>query len=286
MQKISEWLRRAIGELKKAEISSPELDAQLLLARALETSREHLLSMVSASLSEARLRIADTLLHRRLTREPVAYIFGEKEFYGLPLNVNSSVLVPRPETELVVEIALEELQSMTIHHPLILDVGTGSGAIAVAVASHLKDTCTLIATDASLSAIMVAKSNVMRYKLASFVLLVCCDVLTGLELKADMILSNPPYVAVGEWDSLMPEIRLYEPRSALVAGEDGLDVIRSLVDQAHERLRPQGILLVEIAPSQEQAVAALVTRIPQYESVAFSKDLSGDTRVAKIIRKG
>jgi len=286
MMTIKEWINYAEKKLCLAGITSPRLDAELLIAHQLGLTREQLFLNYAQPLPEEKISLLEQCLKRREQREPIAYIFQETEFYGIPLYVNRSVLIPRPETELLVEHALAELKKSLTPSPLIIDVGTGCGAIAIAVGLHINSPCTIIATDISLDALFVAKRNVAKYNLDLIVHCICSDVLAGLEVQAEAILANPPYVAECEWKSLMPEIRYYEPRESLVAGCDGLLIIRRLIQESSVRLNPGGFLLFEIAPQQCKKIAELTARISEFRAVEFFDDLSGQTRFVMLKKKG
>lgn len=220
---------------------------------------------------EARLLEAT---ERRAAREPLAYITGHAEFYGLDFAVSQRVLVPRPETEHVVEQALAIASEFP--KSLVADVGTGSGCIAVAVARNLPQGA-VFAIDSSSEALQVAAANVRRHRLESRVRLLQGDLLGPLPEPVHVIACNPPYVATAEFPALMPEVRDYEPRSALDGGEDGLTVIRRLVDAAPANLLERGALVMEIGAGQGPAVLALAK--PRFATARIERDLAGLDRV-------
>jgi release factor glutamine methyltransferase len=211
--------------------------------------------------------------------EPVAYLVGKREFYGLPFRVTADVLIPRPDTETLVMELLTLAKGM--ESPKILDVGTGSGCIAVAIAANMKSAM-LSASDISQSALGIAQENAEANKVAHQITFLEGGGFLPLpfEAKFDFIVSNPPYVAEGELDQLQPDVRLHEPRQALVSGKDGLDLVRVLIGESPQHLVKGGSLLMEIAPEQAKTVEALLEADGRYENVRILKDLSNHPRVA------
>ncbi len=250
--------RRALAEsFRAAALDSPELDARILVG--------HALGLDHAALAAAAARILDpqerdairALAQRRLAREPVARILGSKEFWSLPLALDPATLVPRPETETVVEAALAAIDAQGPRSRVrrVADLGTGCGALLLALLSELSGACG-IGTDTSLRALMVARDNARRLGLtrAAFVV---CDMGVALGATFDLVVSNPPYIRSADIDALAPEVRDFDPRSALDGGPDGLDAYRTIAAAAPALLAPDGILVVEIGAGQAQAVAAL-----------------------------
>jgi release factor glutamine methyltransferase len=255
---VGDALDSAVIALEAAGCDTPRLDAELLLARALSSSREALFLDPERGLSPAEARAFMGLAARRRSREPVAYILGEKGFRRIVLRVDPRVLVPRPETEFVVEAALSLPEGARV-----VDVGTGSGAIALALKDERPD-LEVAGTDVSADALDVARGNAARLGLD--VEFVHGDLLAGLE--ADAVVSNPPYVAAGE---RLPADVGFEPREALFGGEDGLDVIRRLVAAA-ERVP---FLALEVGAGQAPAVAELMAP----REIEILRDLAGHERV-------
>jgi release factor glutamine methyltransferase len=276
-------LREALTRATRQLDASPDLcvgaarDAALLLRHVLGISHAAQLADPKRRLTPAQQAAFDALVQRRLANEPVQYITGEQEFYGLALGVTPAVLIPRPETEQLVEAVLAELDPT---QPLrILDVGTGSGAIAIALAHHLPR-AHVTAVDLSAAALEVAASNAARHGLADRIRFVASDLLDALppdELPFDFIVSNPPYVPTADRGSLHPQVRDHEPAAALFAGPDGLDVYRRLIPQARSALRPNGLLALEIGQGQREAVAALLAG---WNELRFLDDLQQIPRVA------
>jgi release factor glutamine methyltransferase len=263
--------------LRQAGVESPRLDAELLLAAAAGVTRIELLSRIVAVDETARDRFAQ-LVARRAAREPLAYILGRKEFYSLELEVGPGVLIPRPETEILVEVSLEELGRRG--DPRVLDVGTGSGAIALAIAVGAPD-AHVVATDVSASALAVARRNVERLGMAGRVeiRLADCFMDGGEPLgRFDLIVSNPPYVRDGEIEGLQAEVSRYEPRVALAGGTDGLDFYRLLSRAARQHLTEGGKIAVEIGAGQAADVAAIF-RSSGFSEIIMRKDLCGIPRV-------
>jgi len=251
-------LRAASERLAAAGIDTARLDAEVLLGHVLGRTRAGLYARLNETVSdEAAPRFA-ALLDRRARREPVAYLTGEQEFWSLPFIVSPDVLIPRPETELIVSSAIPWRAALPRGQaPRVLDVGTGSGCIAVALAREIAD-AQGTAVDVSAAALAVARRNAERHGVAERIEFRASDVYAGLPADAtfDLIVSNPPYLAPGDQHS--PEL-VFEPRAALDAGADGLDVIRRLLAGAPARLRPDGLLLVEIGAGQADAVLALAS---------------------------
>ena len=272
---VREALDSAVDGLAAAGVEDPRLDAELLLGEAMGRERAALVADPSAEVPPAAARLFGEMVRRRLRREPCAYILGRKGFRRLELAVDSRVLVPRPETELLVELALE------LRPERVLDVGTGSGAIALAVADELPD-AEVIATDTSPAALEVARANAQRLGLAERVRFVE-GTLPDEGPGFDLILANLPYVAERDWSSLQPEVTQYEPREALLAGPDGLDAYRSLIPEcallfSRYATQRKGALAVELGEGQASAVAELM-RAAGFGEVEVRRDLAGIERV-------
>ena len=257
-------------------IASPRVDAEVLLAHCLATERIQLYAHFDQPLQEHELVNFRAMVKRRIGREPVAYIIGYKEFWSLALEVDREVLIPRPETELLVELALERLDGEG-QDRTVVDVGTGSGAVALALKKE-RPCAAVFATDLSKGALAVARRNME--KLGLELELLRGDLLEPLppEVRPDLLVSNPPYVTDGELKGLEPEVRDWEPRGALTAGADGLAIIRRLSTQAVERLTPGGWLLVEIGMSQGEATAKIFEQAGLVE-IQVNKDLASLDRV-------
>ena len=259
--------RQALTEtLRQAGIDSPDADARLLIGHALGLDRTALMTHGDRALREDDIAAIDALAARRLKHEPVSRILGRKEFWSLSLDVSGAVLVPRPDTETVVEAALDfvvrggkGLKNLRLERLRILDIGTGSGALLLALLTELTN-ATGIATDISPSAIEVARANAERLGLGKRCGFVVCNIAAGVTGPFDLIVSNPPYIAHAEIATLDPEVRDYDPALALDGGMDGLDAYRAIATQAPSLLAPGGRLIVELGAGQEQAVSSLFTK--------------------------
>lgn len=270
---VREALQDAGRRLKAAGCDVPHVDAELLLASALGVSRTELHARSDRSLDAAEERRFAGLVERRERREPTAYVLGEWGFRGLVLRVDPRVLVPRPDTETVVERALAHLREIAA--PAVLDVGTGSGAIALAVASEHPG-ARVVATDISAAALALAAENRARAGLDDRVELVLGHLVAGLRGPFDLVVSNPPYVPPEEWETLPPEIRLYEPYEAVV----GTGQTDAIARRAREVLRPGGWLVLESYDTRASDVAAAL-RALGYEGVAIHRDLAGRERAVE-----
>ena len=245
-----------------------------------------------ANSRRTRRRSSRTSLRRRLAREPVAYILGHRAFRTIDLEVTPDVLIPRPETETLVEVALEALRAIPIagpdleDEPLALDVGTGSGCVALALAAE-DPFVRLVATDVEPGALAVARGNAARLGLARRVEFVLSDLFADVgERPFDLIVSNPPYIPADEYVALERNVRDHEPRRALYGGVDGLDVYRRLVPGAALLLRPGGTLALEVGAGQADAVAGIMEAAGAYETPAIRDDLAGIPRVVYARRRG
>jgi release factor glutamine methyltransferase len=252
-------------------------DAELLLLHTLRIARVTLIAHPGRELSASQRTAYEDNIARRLHHEPIQYITGLQEFYGITLKITPAVLIPRPETEHLVEAVLRLLPT---NRPLkIADIGTGSGAIAIALAAHLPQAA-ITALDISPEAVAIATTNAREHNLAGRITLLQSDLLSALDREAetfDAIVSNPPYVAEIDRATLHPQVRDYEPATALFAGETGLDIYRRLIPQAHKALKPNGLLALEIGHDQQHAIAAL---LGTWHNLSFINDLQQIPRVA------
>jgi release factor glutamine methyltransferase len=279
-------LREALTRATQQLDAYPDLradaarDAASLLRHALGISQAAMLADPGREVTQDQQAAYDALILRRAANEPIQYIAGEQEFYGLALRVTRAVLIPRPETEILVEAVLGEVKRAGQQSALrILDVGTGSGAIAIALAHNLPS-AQIIAVDLSGTALKVAASNAARHGLADRIQFIESDLLEGLAsdgLPFDVIVSNPPYVPANDRASLHPQVRDYEPGVALFAGADGLDIYRRLIPQARAALLPNGLLALEIGHGQKEAIGSLLSG---WNDVRFVDDLQQIARIA------
>ena len=252
-------------------------DAETLLLGVLEKSRAWLLAHMDEELDRDVAIRYIVLINLRTKGEPIQYLAGQCEFYGLPIRVSAGVLIPRPETEHLVDQAL--LLAAMFQAPRIVDVGTGSGCIAIALAHHLPH-AKITAIDLSSKALIRASESAALNKVSPLIHFLEGDLLAPVEgERFEIIVSNPPYVPTADRESLSVEVRDYEPSLALFAGEDGLEVYRRLIPSAFEALIPGGFLLLEIGFGQSPAITELLTR-SGFEQIEFTPDLQGIPRVA------
>ena len=277
MQSLTLYQALAQGASKLSGITAqPRRDAELLLLHLIGRDRAFLLTHPDTPLTAEQAARYESWLVRRAAHEPIQYILGEQEFFGLAFTVTRDVLIPRPETEHLVEALLARVPHD--HQPLrIADIGTGSGAIAVALA-HALPQARVTALDISAAALAVAKGNAETHHVADRMRFLQSDLLNAVAgERFDAIVSNPPYVADGDRASLEPQVRDYEPASALFAGPSGLDVYERLIPEALAALEPGGWLLMEIGQGQRDALAQ---RLSGWNDVGFVDDLQGIPRVA------
>jgi len=272
--------------LKSHGSNTPRLDAELLLAHACSCERIQLYTRYEEIVDESvRSRFRD-LVKRRAEGMPVAYLLGRREFYSLNFAVTPDVLIPRPETEFAVIAVLDRIKERASQEPpRIVDVGTGSGAIAVAVAKYAPQAI-VTAIDASPAALSVAQQNAQANAVGERVTFVEGDLLRPLpqEPKFDIVVSNPPYVSLTEFEQLSAEVRSHEPRLALVAGERGTEVIARLIPQAAGHLHPGGWLILEISPMIEVQVRQLLTTDGRWDAIQVDKDLAQLPRIVQARR--
>jgi release factor glutamine methyltransferase len=253
--------RRALtARFASAGIDSAELDARTLIGAALNLDLTGLIASAMRTLTSSDAARLDEFTRRRLAREPVARIVGTKEFWGLPLNLSAATLVPRPDTETVVERALEILRAGDLQHRAlrIADLGTGSGAILLALLSELPN-AEGIGTDISAEALATAEANATQLDLAPRARFIRCDYATGLSGAFDLIVSNPPYIRSADIAGLAVEVREHDPHLALDGGADGLAAYRALIPQSAALLVPGGALVVEAGQGQSEAIETLMT---------------------------
>lgn len=280
--RIGEILLTATQRLSAAGVDTARLDGEVLLAHALEISHERLLVSGDLAVGDMALARFERSLVRRLAREPVAYITGRQEFWSLDFNVNCAVLIPRPDTERLVEVALSLAGEARSDMPLrVLDIGTGSGAIAVSLARELP-LATLYATDLSEAALAVARGNAILNGVAERIAFYCGDLFGALADETasfDLIVANPPYVRRAEIAMLEPEVSYWEPRSALDGGADGLDYYRRMAAQAWLHLGPNGAVALEIGADMAEATTQLLIDARRYTDIRTYQDYAGRERV-------
>jgi release factor glutamine methyltransferase len=279
VQRMLTWMT---GDFREHGVQSPRLDAELLLSHALSCDRVKLYMDMPRSLDAAELTAVRALVVRRRKREPVAYILGRREFYMRSFELTRDVLVPRPETEILVDRALEVLPADAER---ALDLCTGSGVIAVTLACE-RPSLRVDATDLSEAALQVARVNAERLGAAERIAFLQGDLFAALpaDVRYDLVVANPPYVAATELAELAPEVRQHEPTLALVSGEDGLDALRRLCAGVAQVLRPSGYALFELGAGQAAAVCELLAREPALTGVRAHRDLAGIERVVQAQR--
>ncbi len=272
---IRQALTRAIETFAAAGIDSPRLDAEVLLAHIVGTDRSWLFAHPNEPLAAEKYARFEHLIARRAKFEPVAYLIGEREFFGLPFWVSPAVLIPRPETELLVETALARLPKKGIR---VLDIGTGSGCIAVTLAVH-RPAWRIFATDISAAALAVARKNIRRHGVSARVQPVQANMLTAFSGTVTAIVSNPPYINPRFAAALPTTVRQFEPQRALFSPDAGLAHVRQLLGSAGRLLAAGGVLLVEIGAEQGEAVLALAQTLAPHASFSIAADLAGKARL-------
>ncbi|MGI8916676.1 MAG: peptide chain release factor N(5)-glutamine methyltransferase [Chloroflexota bacterium] len=270
---VRQALRRAEAQLSTADTGSAALDARVLLQHVLRWPAAELFLRLNEALRPAQVRLFNILIERRSAGAPVAYLTGHREFYGLDLQVTPDVLIPRPETELLVECAIQSLPNGA----RVVDVGTGSGAIAIAVAQHRPD-IRVLAVDTSLATCRVATANVSQHGLAHRVAIACSDLLSAIRWPVAGVLANLPYLVSAEIPLLAPEVQC-EPLSALDGGWDGLDLYRRLFSDLATRCPAPVVVCCEIAPDQSEAMRTLVAEALPQHHIAIVPDLAGRDRL-------
>lgn len=265
--------------LDDAGITEAPLEAELLLAEAMDTDRTGLLAALADQLSDDSQQLLKSLVSRRMQREPLAYLRGRKEFYGLEFRVGPGVLIPRPETETLVEETIAVAARLESGHgTIIADVGTGSGIVAISLAILLPHS-KMYATDISSTALSTARDNAGRHDVDARISFLDGDLLEALPERVDIVAANLPYLSTDAISDLEPEIGLYEPREALDGGPDGLEVVRRLLHQASRHLLTGGALLLELDPWQMDAASRAALEALPGATVRRVRDLAEDERV-------
>lgn len=257
------------------------MEAELLLAQSMHLSRAGLLARLAEPLSPEEAAQFAGMVARRAQHEPFAYIVGHQEFYGLDFIVDRRVLVPRPETELLVDRALIQMKKVSHVEPVVADIGTGSGAIALALAHKVKR-AKIIATDISPDALTVAKLNAERLGLSEQVVFQTADLLEGVQTPIDVLVANLPYIPLERFAGLPREVRDYEPRIATLAGLDGLGIVRRLLNQVEAHLTRRGVVVLEISEEQGKTGLELARHILPRAHIHLHQDMEGLDRVIEI----
>ncbi|MCJ7540754.1 MAG: peptide chain release factor N(5)-glutamine methyltransferase [Desulfobacterales bacterium] len=289
---IIKLLRWTTSYFESRDIDGPRIEAEILLAHVLQLQRIDLYLRYDEPLSSNELSRFKDLIKRRINREPVAYIVGSKEFWSMDFIVTKDVLIPRPETEFLVETAINLLPQDSAFNPIltpkrILELGTGSGAVVLALAS-MRPCHLFFASDRMTAAVRLAKKNAKHHGFESRVSFICAGWFESFKDKRpvfDMIVSNPPYIPSRVIGKLQPEIVKHEPISAIDGGEDGLFCLRHIINNAHLYLQRKGHLLLEIGHDQRNDVRKIVDQCAKYENVIYTKDYSGYDRVVQMRKK-
>ncbi len=282
---VDQVRRTLAAMLREAGMDSPELDSRILVGVALDLDLNQQIASARRTLTTEELGRIDVLAQRRLSGEPISRILGYREFWGLRFELAPATLVPRPETESVVEETLAFINEMEIDAPRIADLGTGTGAILLALL-HERPDATGVATDIDADALRAAQVNALAHGLERRVSFVQCDYAAGLSGEFDVIVSNPPYIARADLASLPVEVRDHDPARALDGGPDGLAAYRALIPQAGLRLVRGGALIVEIGQGQAEGVSRLMTEVGLSVTQPHRRDLAGIERVIRARRKG
>ena len=281
---IADAIREGAQIFQDAGLAEARREAGGLLQHVMGRDRTFLLAHPEQQLSQAQLQSFQELITRRAAGEPLQYLTAHQSFFGLDFEVAPGVLIPRPETELLVELALEKIQGTRA--PRICDIGTGSGCIAISLL-HQRSDALAVAVDISTVALEIAKRNALQHQVESrltFVQANCFSSFSSAEFSFDLIVSNPPYVAENELAGLQREVRDHEPREALAGGPDGLDVVRRLLSESDVFLKPGGHLLIEIGFNQASAVHSLLEK-QQWLAKEIRPDLQGIPRVVVLQKR-
>jgi release factor glutamine methyltransferase len=279
IQKLLNWVTEY---LTSKGIDSPRLSAELLLSYVLELKRIELYTQFERNVTGQQLDRLHDLVERAGQHEPVAYLVGKTEFYSLEVDITPDCMIPRPETELLVERAIEFLRTRS-GKQFVCDLCTGSGCIAVAIARNYPS-AHIIATDISDAALSVAAKNIEKHQLEERIRLLCGDLFDPLipqiEVnKFDLIVCNPPYVSAAEFEMLDKNVKDYEPKTALFAGDDGLDIYRRIIERVEQFLKPDAALMLEVGYNQGQAVRQLLEQANRFSEITIEKDFHGNGRV-------
>jgi release factor glutamine methyltransferase len=281
---VHDIINESTKALEAADIPSARLDAEVLLSFCLGCDRLEFYKNPDRIISETQLSAFRNLIARRLQWEPVAYITGRKEFWSFTLEVNSSVLIPRPDTEVIVEEALDICRKIDSSKMKILDIGTGSGAIAIALAKEMPH-AKVMATDISPAAVNLAQKNAAALGLKEKIDFRQGNLFEPVDGIFDIIVCNPPYISAQDYEKLPAGVKNYEPQDALLAGKSGLEFYEKLIYQAAGFVQKNGWLLLEIGAKQEAGVRGIMETSSCYDSIEMSRDYAGLPRVIKARRK-
>jgi len=281
---IHDILNESTKTLEAADIPSARLDAEVLLSYCLGFDRLEFYKNPDMTISEIQLASFRNLIARRLQWEPVAYITGRKEFWSFTLEVNKDVLIPRPDTEILVEEVLSIGRKINSPEMKIIDIGTGSGAIALALAKELPP-AKIVATDISAAALNIARKNALSLGLENQIDFRRSDLFNSVDDFFDIIVCNPPYISAKEYEKLPAGVTAFEPREALWAGEKGTEFYEKLVYPAGSHFKKNGWLLLEIGATQEKSVRKIVEDSGIYDNIDVRRDYAGLPRVIRARRK-
>ncbi len=288
---IRSILRWAIDTLKNSNIESPSINAEVLLAHTLSCDRIELHTNPDKIITDGDINKYKTLINKRANHVPLQYITGHVEFMSLDFVVDEHTLIPRQDTEILVEAALNKIKNRKPSDKTItvVDIGAGCGNIAISLATNLQN-AQLYASDISREALGVAETNVRRHRVADRVHLLHGNLFEAFnghldKGNVDLIVSNPPYVREADWNKLEPEIKEHEPRDALVGGKDGLRFYKRIIRKASEWLRPEGFLILEAGETQAETITKLIETEGHYENIEITKDLQKIDRIVSARRK-
>lgn len=285
---ILNLIRWTDERFKKEGLATPRLDAEVLLAQTLGVTRVWLYTHFDQPLERGELARFKKLIQRRMRREPLAYIVGQREFWSLPFKVTPDVLIPRPETEILVAEALRVLSrpEQPERSFRVLEIGTGSGAVSIVLAKELPS-ASVVATDLSAKALSIAEENAVKFGVRERIIFLKGDLFDPLEKewRFELVITNPPYIPKDQFPSLQPEVRDFEPRTAIDGGRDGLAFYRRALPKVSRFLNPGGWFLAEIGAGQEEEVRRIAERNPELDSFTLVTDLAGIKRVFRAQRK-
>ncbi len=275
------WLSGA-ADLEGAQIDDARFEAEVLLRHATGLTRAQLYASLTDEVDPAALERFQAAVAERTSRKPLAYITGTREFYRLEFHVTPDVLIPRPESELLVDAALDHMRQARIRTPQVADVGAGSGAVGIALARHRRGV-SLICSDVSRDALLVARDNARRLLRRPRAAFVQGDLLTPLPGPFHCVVANLPYIPEGRLDDLEPEVAEHEPRVALTPGTRGTELILRLITQLPSRLHPNGIAVLEVDPGQESAIADAAAQMLPNAEITVLDDVSQQPRAVRIV---
>ncbi|MEQ1922845.1 MAG: peptide chain release factor N(5)-glutamine methyltransferase [Pyrinomonadaceae bacterium] len=278
---IADLLNKSAKRLSDAGVANPRREASSLLTFALDRPSTFLIAHPEYELTGDEAARFESYVTRRASREPFQYITGRQEFYGLDFEVTPDVLIPRPETEILVEDAITELHKLNeLKELTFCEIGTGSGCISVSILPNVP-TATAVATDISRDAVAVAKRNAAKHGVVDRLTFIEGDLFAGIDQKFDMIVSNPPYIPDADLTGMQKEVGDFEPHNALFAGADGLDIVRRIINEAPAHLKLNGLLLIEIGFGQSEILRDLVDQTI-WSKPEFIHDLQGIERILKV----